>query len=204
MHSCRTMILTDNTKPDIISFCQVTINDGVETYKFKGFIPNIYIKPMPATLKAKQGRILLDKILEKNGIASKSYRILKWSQCHFGAKVTLEPSREFIQEIWNRQISQIFLPSRAYLQTHMGYTFLSQTRSLQHLYKMLFSSKPPWFQYVTDTIKLRYLRPMPDFDNPGSTSLSCILWCYQSHLITLRAYLFLFVKDYLIIFKNEF
>ena len=61
------MILTDNTKPDIISFCQVTINDGVETYKFKGFIPNIYIKPMPATLKAKQGRILLDKILEKMG-----------------------------------------------------------------------------------------------------------------------------------------
>ena len=105
MHSCRTMILTDNTKSDIISFCQVTINDGVETYKFKGFIPNIYIKPMPATLKAKQGRILLDKILEKNGIASKSYQILKWSQCHFGAKVTLEPSREFIQEIWNRQIS---------------------------------------------------------------------------------------------------
>ena len=105
MHSCRTMILTDNTKPDIISFCQVTINDGIETYKFKGFIPNIYIKPMPATLKAKQGRILLDKILEKNGIESKSYRITKWSQGYFGAKVTMEPSREFMQEIWNRHLS---------------------------------------------------------------------------------------------------
>ena len=105
MHTCRTMVLTDHTKPDIISFCQVSINGDVETYKLKGFLPNVHMKPMPSTLKAKQGKILLDKILEKNGIESKSYRITKWSQSYFGAKVTMEPSREFMQEIWNRHLS---------------------------------------------------------------------------------------------------
>ena len=99
------MVLTDHTKQDIISFCQVSINGDVETYKLKGFLPNVHIKPMPCSLKTKQGKILLDKILEKNGIESKSYRITKWAQCHFRAKVTMEPSREFMLEIWNRHLS---------------------------------------------------------------------------------------------------
>ena len=61
------MVLTDHTKSDIISFCQVSINGNIETYNFKGFLPNMHMKPMPSTLKVKQGKILLDKILEKMG-----------------------------------------------------------------------------------------------------------------------------------------
>ena len=69
------MVLTDDTKSDIISFCHVLLNGRVEAYKLKGFLPNVYLKPMPFTRKAKHGKILLNKILEKNEIVSKSYRI---------------------------------------------------------------------------------------------------------------------------------
>ena len=80
LHSCKMMTLTDQTKPDIIGFCQATIKGNVETYKFKAFLPNVYLKAMPSSIKIQQGKTILDNLFEKNGIKSKKYTLLKWSQ----------------------------------------------------------------------------------------------------------------------------
>ena len=86
LHSCKMMTLTDQTKPDIIGFCQVTIRGNAETYKFKAFLPNVYLKAMPSSIKIQQGKTILDNLFEKNGIKSKKYTLLKWAQNHHGAK----------------------------------------------------------------------------------------------------------------------
>ena len=99
LHSCKMMTLTDQTKPDIIGFCQATIRGNAETYKFKAFLPNVYLKAMPASIKMQQGKIILDNLFEKNGIKSKKYTLLKWAHNDHGAKISLQPSIEFIQSL---------------------------------------------------------------------------------------------------------
>ena len=99
LHSCKIMTLTDQTKPDITGFCQATIKENVETYKFKAFLPNVYLKAMPLSIKIQQGKTILDNLFEKNGIKSKKYTLLKWSQKNYGSKISLQPSIEFIQSL---------------------------------------------------------------------------------------------------------
>ena len=54
---------------------------------------------MPSSIKIQQGKTVLDNLFEKNGIKSKKYTLLKWSQKDYGSKIILQPSIEFIQSL---------------------------------------------------------------------------------------------------------